>query len=160
MEDTWLFYRDNYPLLMKTMRKLGQADWFVDGGYVTFIGHYHAGTYLQVYKSHWYNQTLDGVHFEVGIETDVFAKKQVQIDLHIGHRNVFDRVTFNELTIPKMQVVVDGWDNELRFSKTNLTERLNLQWKVTKSKFAEQLTAGFGQIAQLGPIIDEGLSKL
>lgn len=160
MEESWLFYREHYPLLMKTMRKLGQSDWFIDGGYATFVGHYHAGAYVQVYKSHWFNTTLDGIHFEVGIETDCFTKRHVQIDLHIGHRNLFDRVKFNELTVPAMQSVVAGWDEDLRFSKTNLTERLNLQWKVTKTKFAEQLATGFGQMAQLGPIIDEGLSKL
>jgi hypothetical protein len=151
---------EHYPQFMKLMRKLGAKDWYLDGGYVMFIGPYHAGIYAQVYKSHWHNYTLDGIHFETGLTADSLAEKKLQLDLHVGHRNLFDREKFNQITIPKMVKVVENWDGEIKFSRSNLSDRLSIWLKFTKTGFSDQVTAGFAQLAKLGPIIDEGLAKL
>jgi hypothetical protein len=156
---------EHYPQFMKVMRKLGAQDWYLDGGYAMFIGPYHAGIYAQIYKPNWHNYTLEGVHFETGLTPESLAEKKLQLDLHVGHRNLFDRQKFNQITIPQMAEVVEGWDSgnmfpEIKFSRTNLSERLSIWIKVTKSGFADQVAAGFAQLAELSPIIDRGLAEL
>lgn len=146
---------------MSLVRKLSQEDWYQAGQYASFVGHYHEGAYVQLYKPNWHNQSLDGLHFEVGISPQALAKKTVQIDLHVGHKNVFDRQAFNKRTVTKLEQAVSTWDGlEYRFSRTNLSERLNLKWPVTKSKFVVQLTAGFKKMDELSAILDEGFEDL
>ena len=158
--DSWHIFMEQYPQFMKLQRKLGSSDWHIDQGWVMFVGYYHAGIYAQIYKSHWHNYTLDGIHFESGMDAESQARKTLQLDLHIGHRNLFDREKFNQLTIPVISEVVGTWDGAVKFSKTNLSERLSLIVKFTKTGFAEQIAAGFAQMCALGPPIDEGLAQL
>lgn len=160
VERGWMIFIEQYPQFMKLIRKLGGQDWYVEGGYATFIGQYPAGIYAQVYKSNWHNYTLDGIHFETGLTAENMAEKKLQLDLHIGHRNLFDREKFNQLSIPRMAEVVENWDEEVKFSKSNLSDRMSLWIKFTKTGFADQLSAGFARLAQLSPIIDDGLAKL
>jgi hypothetical protein len=160
LETSWKIFIEQYPQFMKLMRKLGGKDWYADGGYAMFIGQYHAGIYAQVYKHNWFNYTLDGIHFETGLTAESLETRKLQIDLHIGHRNLFDREKFNELTIPKMEEIVGQWEGEVKFSKSNLSDRLSLWVKFTKSGFGEQIAAGFTRLAELSPIIDEGLERI
>ena len=83
------------------------------------------------------------------------------IDLHVGHKNLFDRVQFNAFTVDRMEEVVTGWGTEgVRFSRTNLSERLSLPVRFTKSGFGKQVAAALTQMSDLAPIIDDGLSRL
>ena len=158
--DSWKFFFEQYPQFMKLMRELGKQDWYANDGWAMFIGQYHAGIYAQVYKANWFNYTLDGVHIETGLTPESLVEKKLQIDLHIGHRNLFDRVKFNELTIPKIAAVVEGWDMPYKFSKSNLSERLSIWVPFTKSAFARKVAIGFTQMATLGDIIDAGIAQL
>ena len=157
IDPSWQLFIDTYDDFMKLMRELGRRAWYVDGQYVTFIGRYHAGIYVQVYKGHWHNYTLDGVHYELGFTAESVAEKQVRLDLHIGHRNLFDREAFNALTIPRMAALVETWDGEVGFSKTNLSDRVHVIQPFRKSKFAQDVADGFERLAALGGIIDDGL---
>jgi hypothetical protein len=160
LDPNQMLFFEYYPQFIKVMRKLGAQDWYLNGGYAMFIGPYHAGIYAQVYKTNWHNYTLDGVHFETGLTAECLTHKRLQLDLHVGHRNLFDREKFNEITIPQMTEVVDGWEGEIRFSKTNLSDRLSIWIKITKTGFGDQAAAGFAQLAKLSPIIDNGLARL
>ena len=146
---------------MKVLRQLSGLDWYAAGGWSSFIGPYHAGIYMQVAKGNWYNHGLDGIHFEFGLTQEALDSKTLTIDLHIGHRNLFDREKFNALTIERMTEIANGWETEgIRFSRTNLTERLSLPVGFTKSGFGKQVAAALTQLSELAPIIDDGLSRL
>jgi hypothetical protein len=56
--------------------------------------------------------------------------------------------------------VVATWEGNIRFSTTNLSDRLSLEVPFTKTRFAEQLTDAFTQLSSLAPIIDDGLAQL
>lgn len=156
----WQIFMEQYPQFMKLQRKLATQNWFSNGGWSLFIGHYHAGIFAQVYKANWFNYSLDGIHFEMGITAESLNENIARLDLHVGHRNLFDREKFNELTVPRMADIVATWEGSVRFSKNNLSDRLSLEVPFTKTRFAEQLTAGFSQLNSLTPIIDEGLANL
>ena len=158
--ESWQIFIEQYPQFMKLQRKLATMDWYINDGWVLFVGHFHAGIFMQLYKSHWFNYTLDGIHFETGLTAGSLTTKRLGIDLHIGHRNLFDREKFNELTVPLMAEVVAKWDGDVRFSGTNLSDRLSIKVAFTKTGFAEQLTQAFTRLSPLGAIIDEGLAQL
>jgi hypothetical protein len=158
--ESWQIFMEQYPQFMKLQRKLATMDWYTNEGWVMFVGHFHAGIFMQLYKAHWFNYTLDGIHFETGLTTESLSTKKLGLDLHIGHRNLFDRVKFNEITIPRMAEVVATWDDDYRFSKKNLTNRLSIEVPFTKTGFAEQLIRAFTRFSPLGSIIDEGLAQL
>ena len=155
-------FAEQYPQFMKLQRQLAKADWYVQDGWVLFIGLMYSGIFFQLYKTHWHNYTLDGIHFEAGMDEASLENKTLQIDLHIGHRNLFDRERFNELTIDSMAEVVDSWNNaDIRFSKKNLSERLSVPVKFSQSGFPKQISNALTPLClELAPIIDEGLLKL
>lgn len=160
ISESWQIFIEQYPQFMKLQRKLATTDWYINDGWVMFVGHYHAGIFMQLYKSHWFNYTLDGIHFETGLSAESLQSKTLMLDLHIGHRNLFDRAKFNEITIPEMAVVVATWSDDCKFSTKNLSDRLSMQVSFTKTGFAEQLTRAFTRMNQLAPIIDDGLGQL
>ena len=152
---------EQQPQCMKVLRQLSSMDWYATGGWSSFIGLYHAGIYMQVAKGNWYNHGLDGIHFEFGLTQEALAAKTLAIDLHIGHKNLFDREQFNALTVDRMEEVANGWGTEgVRFSRTNLSERLSLPVRFTKSGFGKQVAAALTQLSELAPVIDEGLARL
>ena len=155
----WQIFIEQYPQFMALQRALGKEDWFCRAGWTMFIGHYHAGIYAQFFKPHWFNQTGDGVHLEFGLDEASLADKTVHIDLHIGHRNLFDRQKFNELTLPAMEAAIRDF-GLAKFSKTNLSDRLRMEVKFTKTGFAKQITQALAQLSVLGTIIDDGLAQL
>ena len=146
---------------MKVLRQLSNLDWYQAGGWSSFIGPYHAGIYMQVAKGNWYNYGLDGIHFEFGLTQESLDAKSLSIDLHVCHKNLFDREQFNSHTVERMEEVVIGWGVDgTRFSRTNLTERLSLPVRFTKSGFGKQVAAALTQMSELAPIIDDGLNRL
>lgn len=160
--ENWEIFEVYYPQFLKVQRELAKNDWYRDDGWTMFIGYYHAGIYLQLYKPNWHNYTLDGVHIEIGLDADSLQSRKLRIDLHIGHRNVFDREQFNDLTVEAMYETVTAWqDAEVTFSKTNLSQRVSLVVPFTKTGFTTQVADNLAMVATtLGPIIDEGLASL
>lgn len=160
LSDSWRVFVDQYPQVMKAYRRVAKADWFRDGGWVGFVGHYTHGIFLHVYKPHWYNQELDGIHFELALDADAVKRKVANIQLHITHKNILpDREGFNQYTIPRMSNLVRGWGPRYDLSETKLSERLNLNVPFTNSNFAAKVADEFAQVCQLGWIIDEGLAR-
>ncbi len=158
---SWQVFIEQQPQLMKVLRQLSNMDWYGAGGWGSFIGPYHAGIYMQIAKGNWYNYGLDGIHLEFGLTEEALHAKTLSIDLHVGHRNLFDRQQFNALTVERMAEIVEGWDVEgLRFSRTNLSERLSMPVRFTKSGFGKQVAAALAQMSELAPIIDDGLARL
>ena len=158
---SWQLFIDQHPQCMKVLRQLSNLDWYQTGGWSSFIGPYHAGIYMQVAKGNWYNYGLDGIHFEFGLTQENLDAKSLSIDLHVCHKNLFDRGQFNSHTVERMEEVVNGWGVDgTRFSRTNLTERLSLPVRFTKSGFGKQVAAAITQMSELAPIIDDGLDRL
>ncbi|MXX26193.1 MAG: hypothetical protein F4Z82_12225 [Caldilineaceae bacterium SB0668_bin_21] len=158
---SWQLFIDQHPQCMKVLRQLSNLEWYQTGGWSSFIGPYHAGIYMQVAKGNWYNYGLDGIHFEFGLTQESLDAKTLSIDLHVCHKNLFDREKFNALTIDRLEEVANGWEAEgIRFSRTNLTDRMSLPVRFTKTGFGKQVSAALTQMSELAPIIDDGLNRL
>ena len=158
---SWQLFIDQHPQCMKVLRQLSNLEWYQTGGWSSFIGPYHAGIYMQVAKGNWYNYGLDGIHFEFGLTQENLDAKTLSIDLHVCHKNLFDREKFNALTIDRLEEVANSWEAEgIRFSRTNLTDRMSLPVRFTKTGFGIQVSAALTQMSELAPIIDEGLNEL
>ncbi|MYH62448.1 MAG: hypothetical protein F4148_12050 [Caldilineaceae bacterium SB0675_bin_29] len=161
LSPSWQLFIDQHPQCMRVLRQLSNLDWYQTGGWSSFIGPYHAGIYMQVAKGNWYNYGLDGIHFEFGLTQDNLDSKTLSIDLHVCHKNLFDRERFNSHTVDRMEELVIGWGVEgTRFSRTNLTERLSLPVRFTKTGFGKQIAAALTRMSELAPIIDDGLNIL
>ncbi|NJN43468.1 MAG: hypothetical protein HC806_01155 [Anaerolineae bacterium] len=158
-ETSLQIFSEQYPQIMKLQRELAKTDWYVRDGWTMFVGYYHAGIFAQVYKLNWHNYTLDGIHLEFGLDEAALESKQLRIDLHVGHRNLFDRTEFNARTMPKMETLVSSWD-DVKFSRTNLSDRLHIHVSFTKTGFAKQIATAFTRLSALGPIIDGGIKGL
>ena len=160
--ENWQIFEVYYPQFLKVQRELAKHDWYRDDGWTMFIGYYHAGIYLQLYKPNWHNYTLDGVHIEIGLDAEALQSRKLRIDLHIGHRNVVDREQFNDLTVEALHNAVNAWNSSgVAFSKTNLSQRMSLEVPFTKTGFTAQIAESLAMVAtSLGPIIDEGLANL
>ena len=158
---SWELFVEQYPQVMAAYRKMARMDWFKRGGWVAFVGHYTHGIFMQVYKPHWYNQTFDGIHFELALDSKCMENRTASIQLHITHKAVLpDRDRFNAVTIPRMKQAVEKWPPRYQLSETKLSERLNLDVPFTKSNFAQKVSEEFTQICILGFIIDEALDEL
>ncbi len=158
---SWQLFIEQHPQCMKVLRQLSASDWYAAGGWTSFIGPYHAGIYMQVAKGSWFNYGLDGIHFEFGLTEENLAAKTLSIDLHVGHRNLFDRERFNALTVARMEEIASAWHVDgLRFWRTNLSERLSMPVRFTKSGFGKQMAAALTRMSELAPVIDDGLARL
>lgn len=161
LAESWMLFVEQYPQVMAAYRKIARMDWFQAGGWVAFIGHYTHGIFMQLYKPHWYNQELQGIHFELALDAHCVASRTASIQLHITHKALLpDREKFNAITIPKLKTVVEQWGPGYEFSETKLSERLNRNVPFTKSNFAQKVCAEFSQLCQLGEQIDEALDAL
>jgi hypothetical protein len=96
----------------------------------------------------------------MALTKQLMEMKCTSIDLHITHKNLFDRERFNAHTVPRMEEAIKGWQGDFWFKSHTLTERLGLKVRFTETGFAKQLADGFTQLAPLGGIIDDGLARL
>ncbi len=160
LDQSWSIFIEQYPQFMKLLNRLGKTDWYPREGWTMFIGQFHAGLYMQMYKTHWFNHGLNGVHIETGVSAESLASKTLRIDLHIGHANLFDRVKFNQHTIPRIAEATRDWGDGYVLSTKNLSDRLHGHVRFTKTGFANQLTEELSRWRALGPIIDDGLRIL
>lgn len=158
--ESWQIFMDQYPQMMSVIRQLAKQDWYMRDGWTAFIGHYHSGIYLQVFKPHWFNQTGDGIHLETGLDAPALANNTTGIDLHITHKNLFDRDRFNAYATAPMQSLVEAWSGDVWFKSHTISERLGMRVKFTRTNFPKQMAAAFTQLSTLGPIIDAGLAQL
>lgn len=160
ISEDWQIFVEQYPQMMSVIRQLARQDWYVQEGWTAFLGHFHSGIYMQVYKPHWYNHTGDGIHLETGLTASALAGSTTGIDLHVTHKNLFDRDKFNAYATPRMAELVKTWQGEVWFKEHTVSERLGMKVKFTKTNFPQQMAAAFTQLSALGPIIDSGLAQL
>lgn len=161
MTDSWAIFIEQYPQVMKAYRRMAKQAWFQDGHWAAFVGHYPHGIFMQVYKSHWYNQEFDGIHIELALDAGCLKSNLANIQLHITHRNVLpDRERFNQVTIPRMAAMVNEWGPRYELSQTRLSERLNLNVLFAQSTFARKVADEMAQVCHLGVVIDEALAEL
>lgn len=158
---SWQIFVEQYPQVMKAYRRMAKWQWFQNGHWVAFVGHYTNGIFMQLYKPHWYNQQFDGIHFELALDARCLKEKVANIQLHITHKNVLpNRDEFNKYTIPRMAEQVCHWGPRYELSETKLCERLNLNVPFTQSSFAQRVSDEMATVCQLGVIIDDALSEL
>jgi hypothetical protein len=119
----WRIFIEQYPQMMSVIRQIAKQDWYARDRWTAFIGHYHAGIYMQVFKPHWYNQTGDGIHLETALTAETLANGATGIDLHITHKNLFDREHFNAYTVPQMEALTKTWQGEVWFKTHTTSER-------------------------------------
>src|ERR1051326_768269 len=113
---------------MKAYRRIAKTDWFQNGNWVAFVGHYTNGIFMQVYKPHWHNHEFEGIHIELALDARCLENKTASIQLHITHKNVLpDRDQFNQYIIPRMAEMVRPWGPRYELSETKLSERLSLK---------------------------------
>jgi hypothetical protein len=161
LTESWAIFVEQYPQVMKVYRRLAKTEWFQQDGWVAFVGHYTNGIFMQLYKPHWHNHELEGIHFELALDARCLASKTASIQLHITHKNVLpDREAFNEYTIPLMVAMVCPWGPRYELSETKLSERLNLNVPFTQTNFAQQVADELTRVCQLGTIMDEALATL
>ncbi len=161
LTEGWQICVEQYPQVMKAYRRMAKMDWFQNGRWMAFVGHYTNGIFMQLYKPHWYNQEFDGIHFELALDARCVENSVASLQLHITHKNVLpDREQFNRYTIPRMAELVRPWGPRYELSETKLSERLNLNIPFTQTNFAQKVADEMAQVCQLGEIIDEALSVL
>jgi hypothetical protein len=161
LTESWEIFVEQYPQVMKTYRRIANMDWFQQGNWVAFVGHYTHGIFMQVYKPHWYNHEFDGIHFELALDARCLKSSVASLQLHITHKNVLpDREQFNQYTVPRMAALVNEWGSGYEFSESKLSERLKLNVPYTQSNFAKKVADELTQVCQLDGIIDEALSHL
>jgi hypothetical protein len=161
LTESWRVFVDQYPQVMKTYRRIAKMEWFRNGNWVAFVGHYTNGIFMQIYKPHWYNHEFDGIHFELALDARCVENRVASIQLHITHKSVLpDRDQFNDYTIPRMAECVRQWGARYEFSESKLSERLNLNVPFTPTNFAQKVADELTQICRLGDIIDEALTRL
>ena len=161
LPEGWQIFVEQYPQVMKAYRRMAKLDWFQNDHWVAFVGHYTHGIFMQVYKPHWYNHELDGIHFELALDAHCVKNSVASVQLHITHKNILpDREQFNQYTVPRMAELVGPWGPRYELSETKLSERLNLNVPFTQTSFAQKVADEMAQVCQLGGIIDEALSRL
>ncbi|MCA3150435.1 MAG: hypothetical protein ING77_04555, partial [Rhodocyclaceae bacterium] len=84
-------------------KMLRQAAWFEDGWEI-----FNRGSYLQLYKSNWYNANQGGVHFETFIEDAHFRQKAFPISLH-AEEDCPSQQRFIEALIDSERGRIQGW---------------------------------------------------
>jgi hypothetical protein len=161
MTESWRLFVEQYPQVMKAYRRMAKTDWFRNDGWTAFVGQYTNGIFMQVFKPHWYNHELEGIHFELALDARCVENRSASLQLHITHRNLLpDRDRFNAYTVPRMAEIVREWGPRYELSETKLSERLNLVIPFTPTNFAQKVADELDRVCQLGPVIDEALDEL
>jgi hypothetical protein len=161
LDEGWQVFVEQYPSVMQVYRKIARTEWFHSGRWAAFVGRYPHGIFMQLFKPHWFNQELDGIHFELALDSRCLRNHSASIQLHITHKSVLpDREAFNQYTIPRMAAIVSQWGSRYELSTTRLSERLNLNVPFTRTSFAPKVADEIAQVCQLGEVIDEALRVL
>ena len=84
-------------------KMLRQSAWFEDGWEI-----FNRGSYMQLYKSNWYNANQGGVHFETFIEDAQFREKAFPISLH-AEEDCPSQQRFIEALIDSERGRIQGW---------------------------------------------------
>jgi hypothetical protein len=133
-------------------KMLRQAAWFEDGWEI-----FNRGSYLQLYKSNWYNANQGGVHFETFIEDAQFRQKAFPISLH-AEEDCPSQQRFIEALIDSERGRIQGWKGYRLVGKgyTVCERSLPLNFKALEQRLLQE----FNQLRELEGAVDKTLSQL
>jgi len=133
-------------------KMLRQAAWFEDGWEI-----FNRGSYLQLYKSNWYNANQGGVHFETFIEDAHFRQKAFPISLH-AEEDCPSQQRFIEALIDSERGRIQGWKGYRLVGKgyTVCERSLPLNFKALEQRLLQE----FNQLRELEGAVDKALSQL
>jgi len=133
-------------------KMLRQAAWFEDGWEI-----FNRGSYMQLYKSNWYNANQGGVHFETFIEDAQFREKAFPISLH-AEEDCPSQQRFIEALIDSERGRIQGWKGYRLVGKgyTVCERSLPLNFKALEQRLLQE----FNQLRELEGAVDKALSQL
>jgi hypothetical protein len=133
-------------------KMLRQAAWFEDGWEI-----FNRGSYMQLYKSNWYNANQGGVHFETFIEDAQFRQKAFPISLH-AEEDCPSQQRFIEALIDSERGRIQGWKGYRLVGKgyTVCERSLPLNFKALEQRLLQE----FNQLRELEGAVDKALSQL
>ena len=119
------YFTEKQPEFMAAYRKMARQKWFQEKRWTGFIGPWTKGIYMQVYKTHWFNYELNGIHFETALTPEMEKAKVANLQLHITHQNLLpSRDDFNDYTIPRFQKIIDVLGEPYELWEHRASERM------------------------------------
>lgn len=133
-------------------KMLRQAAWFEDGWEM-----FNRGSYMQLYKSNWYNANQGGVHFETFIEDAQFRETAFPISLH-AEEDCPSQQRFIEALIDSERGRIQGWKGYRLVGKgyTVCERSLPLNFKALEQRLLQE----FNQLRELEAAVDQTLTRL
>jgi len=133
-------------------KMLRQAAWFEDGWEI-----FNRGSYMQLYKSNWYNANQGGVHFETFIEDAQFRQKAFPISLH-AEEDCPSQQRFIEALIDSERGRIQGWKGYRLVGKgyTVCERSLPLNFKALEQRLLQE----FSQLRELEGAVEQTLTQL
>ena len=131
---------------------LKRSSWYGDDWEI-----YNRGTYLQLYKSDWFNQNQGGVHFETFIEANQIRDKMVPISVH-AEEDCPQQALFIQELLTAEGDRMRGWKGYKSIGDGYVVceRRLPLNFKNLEQRLVEE----FNRLRQLEHAIDTTLARL
>ena len=144
--------KDVKKIFRNLEKKLRASRWFSDDWDV-----YNRGSYLQVYKTDWYNGSQGGVHFETSIEGPQIIQKSFSVCLH-AEEDCPSQALFIETLLSLEEDRIRSWKGyQIVGNGYSIAQKpLPLNFK----NLEDRLLAEFNQLRQLEPSIDRVLDQL
>jgi hypothetical protein len=121
---------------------------------------------LQVYKSSWFNETRQGIHFEAHLGARELSEKSVPVMMHIFHTTTvpgtkLKRIKVSQPFVDDVFDTVCHWQGyAFRVGKYG-TQPFSCKIKYRDDTFAEQLEEELTRLCkELGPSMDRVLQDL
>jgi len=121
---------------------------------------------MHVFRSHWYNQNRQGIHFEAHLGSKELAKKQIPLMLHIFHSATIPDTTIKRIKVTKPFVdanrhLIESWPGYVFRVGCYGTQPFTRTIEFAGEKdFVDLLSAELSRLCQkLGPQIDLALAK-
>ncbi len=133
-------------------KQLKQSSWFEDDWEI-----YNRGTYLQLYKTNWYNQNQGGIHFETYIEAPQIKQKAFPICMH-AEEDCPSQPLFIQKFLEIEQDRIKQWKGYKTVGKGySICQRtLPLNFKNLEQRLVEE----FNRLRQLESGVEQALSML
>jgi hypothetical protein len=138
--------------LNKARKELKSQDWFRDDWWIN-LNFGSNGFTFQLSKTHWFNHTGQGIHFEFWIEEQEHRAKIIPIVLH------FEPDTPNReklgIKFKKSLAPFEKDFDDFRINHKAICDKLQKQEKFSKSGLANLVVVQFSRLKDIAPVIDE-----
>ncbi len=121
---------------------------------------------LHVYRSNWFNEDRQGIHFETFIGPKEWKKKQIQIAMHIFHVETIPGTTLKRraVAVPfvdEIHDLVSGWQGYTfrtgKYGAHPFTKNLSFEVETLEAQLSAELLR---LCLELGPRMDRVLKNL